>query len=565
MVKVRIVCPCGSRGGGGGANNGNRLTGFPAALRRSTSHPNTSAMGGGGAGAGGGAGTDLNRFLTITLFLFVITTYMVLSLDTLMLMDVEVQQDNQLPQRRNLALPQQDLSPVKLVVLEEEESTTTPAPPYATTLAPTGLEDDLFADSLGALNLLGGLDEQQQQEDDESENEENGSGDDDSERVEQEEVDWKRVHTCSKDASQGSQMSTAHWIARHRKSAILSDGYTKTPTESRIKHLKTSLNALNRLGDVKLAQTEAVRADYSLCKMDLEQEGIVVVWLPKVKGDALIFVRFGSDNTLPPPPRALAIEIPHSLFDHTLAQGLHVFVETRARALVLSTSHRCSRSLPNLCTGNENEPIRNICTGSSSSLSSTGGAATTNRNSDTAHAVMTMFHSAHEQLAVDFPALVFASLHSTKADEFVISDGTSFPSGPESAVWRFARRLGRSLPNTVMSVCNEGGEGEAKNVRRVTQEKSFICGATNVQGRHLNGAAPDACRAKIPRSGLGLVSSGRFLHIEQPVHFVLPASSSSTSGSATRPLLTKQLSNALIFALGEEVIISATAAEPVVA
>lgn len=568
MVKVRIVCPCWPS-----AHLQQQQQQHARAGRRAPiSSPNTVLP---GSLAGPGCG----KFVSFTMFLFVITTYMVLSLDTLMLMDAGTQQQaeqqqQQLP-RRNLAppaLPAHELTRVKLIVLEED--VVAPSKPASVAAASTAtqaeeeVEED-FASSLRSVGLalqdvpstaaaaaaepplvtafeVGDVDET---EDSDSSNEDDSNqGLDFTTSA----LTWKRLHLCKDGSSAELGINIPHWLARHRKSAIDKDGYTKTPTEARMRHLKSSLQALNKLGDFKQAVAEASRADYSLCRMDLDAEGgRVVVWLPKVKGDALVFVRFGSEV------RNLGVEIPHSTYDHTLAQGLYVFAETRARALVLSTSHRCSRALANACTGNDNEPIRNVCASSAVTAVGAGTATAANRNSDVAHAVQTMFHSAHEQLAEDFPTLVFASLHSTKAAEFVISDGTSLPQGPDSAVWRLARKLGSSLPLTTMSVCNEGGgggAGEQENVRPVRPEHSFICGATNVQGRHLNGAAADACRAKIPRSGQGLVSSARFLHIEQPVSFVLPAPS-STASAETKPVLTKELSDALVFAIAGQVTI----------
>ncbi|KAH9258236.1 hypothetical protein BASA81_003285 [Batrachochytrium salamandrivorans] len=563
MVKVRIVCPCSPS-----AHLQQQQQHARANRRAPVSSPNTILP---GSLAGPGCG----KFVSFTMFLFVITTYMVLSLDTLMLMDAETQQQGEMQQlpRRNLAPPPpaHELTRVKLIVLEEDAAIAAPSlssKPDTTVVVGGEEREEDFASSLRSVGLAlqdppstaaeppfmtafgaGDVDEVEDSDNNEdgNDNSEGGGGLDFAAST----LNWKRLHLCKDGSSAELGMNIPHWLARHRKSAIPSDGYTKTPAEARLRHLKSSLQALNKLGDFKQAVSEASRADYSLCRMDLDTEGRVVVWLPKVKGDALVFVRFGADV------RNLGVEIPHSMYDHTLAQGLYVFVETRARALVLSTSHRCSRALANACTGNENEPIRNVCASSATAAAGTGtalAAASSNRNSDVAHAVQTMFHSAHEQLAEDFPNLIFASLHSTKAEEFVISDGTSLPQGPDSAVWKLARKLGSSLPLTTVSVCNEGGEHEPENVRRVRPERSFICGATNVQGRHLNGAASDACRAKIPRNGQGLVSSARFLHIEQPVSFVLPFPSVPSTGGGgepkpVKPVLTKELSDALVFAI----------------
>jgi hypothetical protein len=248
-----------------------------------------------------------------------------------------------------------------------------------------------------------------------------------------------------------------------------------------------------------------------------------------MQGDALMFTRHGSGVA------PLVIEVPHPQFDHTLNQGLHVFQETNARALLLSTSHRCSKALANKCTANDGEPIKSNCAG-----------RTTYHNSDAAHATQTTFFVMHEELVAQAKDVV-VSLHSTKLDDFVVSDGTSSAAsrGQHARVVVVARELALALPEVKVGLCNAYARqpdqpADPANLVPVPDEGSFVCGATNVQGRHLNGAA-DPCRAKVSRSGAELVPSGRFIHIEQPVVLVKPEPLKSV-----RPPMSRQLSDALL-------------------
>jgi hypothetical protein len=364
--------------------------------------------------------------------------------------------------------------------------------------------------------------------------------------------EWRRIHTCKYGRSEKSPtLAYGTWIWRHKKGAALHDDYVKTPTDSKLKHLKSAIQLLSdNVLDVKSVTSAAAEAGYTLCKIELETS-VVIAWQPRLKGDALFFTRHAvqSSNdedqhqaTINP----LIIEVPHALYDHTLHQGLHVFSETRAKALILSESHRCSRSLTNKCTGNEGEPIRNLC--SSSTSSSTTSSRNVYHNSDAAHAVQTTFHAIHEQLMEDNPKSLVVSLHATKADDFVVSDGTSnsVDQTPSAPVVLFARQLANNLPAAKVNLCNEYQSLSSfglGNLISVTEDKRHICGATNVQGRHMNGAT-DACRAKVHRNGEELTSSGRFLHIEEPVQLVLPLDSKST-----KPAMSKPLSEALLVAL----------------
>ena len=357
--------------------------------------------------------------------------------------------------------------------------------------------------------------------------------------------DWRRIHTCKYGRSEKSPtLAYGTWVWRHKKGAVMHDDYTKTPSDSKLRHLKSALKMLfgeDKQPDIRSVISTASEAGYTLCKIDLD-ESIVVAWQPRLRGDVLFFTRHASSiETASSSVTPLIVEVPHALYDHTLHQGLHVFSETKARALLLSESHRCSRSLPNKCTGNDGEPIRNVCSTSSSSSKSY-------HNSDAAHAVQTTFHAVHELLSDEMSQDLVVSLHATKSEEFIVSDGTSQPVGSESTpVFAFVKQLAANLPKSQVSLCNEFDgnlvPSDVTNLGAVTEEKRVVCGATNVQGRHLNGAA-DPCRAKARRGGQELKPSGRFLHVEQPVTLVVPVDAKST-----KPVVSKPLSEALLVAV----------------
>lgn len=349
------------------------------------------------------------------------------------------------------------------------------------------------------------------------------------------------MHTCTYGRLEKSPIiAYATWIWRYKKGAVEQTGDKfYTPSESRLVKLRQAVAMVSDKSPdwSKLVATSSA-AGYTLCKIDLEKS-VVLAWQPRYRGDALFFTRHPLSGATMADIAPLVVETPHAQYDHTLNQALYVFSETKARALILSSSHRCAKSLANKCTGNDGEPIRSNCAGRSAY-----------HNSDAAHAVQTTFMAAHEQLSTSFPEAVFASLHATKSEEFVVSDGTSNPlteRGPR-VVAELAKRLGAGISDRRVNVCNrmlpEQMDEAPSNVALAQSEEALnICGSTNVQGRHLNGAK-DACKARVSKSGAELTASGRFLHIEQPIALVKAASSKSS-----RPVMSRPLSEALVAAV----------------
>ena len=157
-------------------------------------------------------------------------------------------------------------------------------------------------------------------------------------------------------------------------------------------------------------------------------------------------------------------------------------MDTNARALLISSSHPCAKSFANKCTGNLKENIRSNCPNRNGF-----------HNSDSAHSVLTFFHAAHLQFSVDFSSSFFLSLLvSNSIDSFIVSDGTSGKIGLKNKKKNFAFLLAKELSKNLMEkkipveLCNKMEE-EEETFRNVREEHAHLCGATNVQGRSLNG------------------------------------------------------------------------------
>ena len=179
-----------------------------------------------------------------------------------------------------------------------------------------------------------------------------------------------------------------------------------------------------------------------------------------------------------------------------------MFDSSRAKALVMSGTHRCAIAPYSHCTGSIGKAVRTNCQGRDEY-----------QESDVAHSTKNTFWIVHVFLSKHIELVV--SLHSTKQDAFIISDGTSSSVKPSSAVAQISISLAKSFGNIL--TCNDF-EGSPTQ-RTLRDAEKDVCGATNVQGRHLNGAE-DPCMIKVHEDGSPLTSSGRFVHIEQPVNLV---------------------------------------------
>ena len=120
-----------------------------------------------------------------------------------------------------------------------------------------------------------------------------------------------------------------------------------------------------------------------------------------------------------------------------------MFDASRARLLLLSGTHRCAEAEPSGCTGARGKAIKTNCQDRSEY-----------QNGDSAHSTANSFHVVHVAATSLFPGDLVVSLHSTKQDAFVLSDGTSQPTSNTSAVALMAMALSRSFPARAVEACN---------------------------------------------------------------------------------------------------------------
>ncbi len=174
----------------------------------------------------------------------------------------------------------------------------------------------------------------------------------------------------------------------------------------------------------------------------------------------------------------LVLEIPHPRSDSgTEMQGAEAFVETGARALVISGVHRQTNRRLSPCTQvTENSDYR---------------------ESDPAHNVNTMFHQTHETLVTLFPDTVAVQLHGMRERDVCpnvfLSTGTA-------SVTPNAERFLQCLKD--------------RGVEAALYDGTVSCplvASANVQGRFSNGNRSDPCGTLAETSP----APGLFIHAEQ--------------------------------------------------
>lgn len=174
----------------------------------------------------------------------------------------------------------------------------------------------------------------------------------------------------------------------------------------------------------------------------------------------------------------LVLEIPHPLSDSgTELEGAEAFLQTGARALVISGVHRQTNRKLSPCThATENSDYR---------------------ESDPAHAVDTMFHQAHETLIGLYPATVAVQLHGMRerdvCPDVFLSTGTG-------TVTANASRFLQCLKDRGVEASLYDGT-----------ESCPLIASTNVQGRFSNGRWTDPCGSYAENSP----EPGLFIHAEQ--------------------------------------------------
>lgn len=258
---------------------------------------------------------------------------------------------------------------------------------------------------------------------------------------------------------------------------VAPDEQTLRVLEGAVSSVLAEIDATARAPDWTFALHESALAGYELCAGQGEESGLVLFQPIKAGlGQALFAIRVAS-------ARGLIIEVPHTVFDHlTLEQGVALFQALDARALIVAGSHRCASTRASGCDG----------------ASSACGSVEAYRDSDMAHATDSVFHLAHQLVANAHEDDLVLSLHGMEARGVVISDGTTSETSSTSAIARLEAELVVSIEDEPVVSCRGLDDPDADE----------LCGTSNVQGRHLNGAA-NACTEP------ARLSSGRFIHLEQ--------------------------------------------------
>ncbi len=204
------------------------------------------------------------------------------------------------------------------------------------------------------------------------------------------------------------------------------------------------------------------------------------------QGQASLFIN-------PEARRNLVIEVPHSQTftgsaseDYTGREGIRLFVDLSARALILNGATRCASGTDTSCDGSQSQ-----CTSTSSPP----------RRSDVAHETETLFFAAHQRFEDLFDSR-FVQLHGKGSGtaRAIIGDGTINDTFANSVAITYASNLSARLAATDRRVdaCQASGDPE-----------EALCGKTNVEGRYTNRPAGNACTTGTS------TYVGRFLHIEQ--------------------------------------------------
>ncbi|MAU15404.1 MAG: hypothetical protein CMH46_07680 [Muricauda sp.] len=180
----------------------------------------------------------------------------------------------------------------------------------------------------------------------------------------------------------------------------------------------------------------------------------------------------------------LVLMAPHIKYDtNTGLEAIYAFRNNVAKALFLSSAHRCNSDDATECSG----------------TTSACGASGAYRVSDLAHNTASAFQMATETIATVLPNTVFVQLHGFGKGEddpdVIMSNGT--PETPEIDYVALIRD----------ALLAEDGTLTFK-IAHIDTDWTRLVGFTNTQGRYIN-ASIDPCGV----SATG--TSGRFVHIEQ--------------------------------------------------
>jgi hypothetical protein len=264
-----------------------------------------------------------------------------------------------------------------------------------------------------------------------------------------------------------------------------------TETDRRLAAFRALANAL-AAHDWRKAQEIAATVSYQIVARQ-EAE----TWFVVAADDS----RTGRGPTLvvnATPRRDVLFEAPHVPFElGTGEQAVILLRDLGGRAALVSGAHRCASRTSTSCDGKTA-----VC-----------GSMEAYRDSDVGHNPATFFHAAHVVFSERWNASIVVSLHGMKQAEggttqMIISDGIrGEDDGRATAATKLRLTLGRRTSAGTIVDCNYAPDDVFKYRR--------LCGFTNVQGRHVNGAV-DACHRSVD------TGTGRFVHLEQDWHVLRP-------------------------------------------
>ena len=273
-------------------------------------------------------------------------------------------------------------------------------------------------------------------------------------------------------------------VSRLRVMGIQSRPYAM-PTEQDLRVARKSFSALIA-GDLVLAATFLQILKLEL--FELHDNGAVyyVVREPPdkpLRGWGFFAVR-------PESARPWLLEAPHPSNDrYTDIQAASLMRTLSARALLISTAFRCADAESSPCSG------KTQACGLKRRWQKF-------RVSDMAHTTTSIFQVVHEVFLDRVENSIAVQLHGFdrrpgRRFHYVISDGTPYPSAPDSPSNRLVSLLRERVPGRGAVVGCNG-----------PRRRYVLCGTTNVQGRYANGSK-DPCRRRARRS------AHRFVHVEQ--------------------------------------------------
>lgn len=185
-----------------------------------------------------------------------------------------------------------------------------------------------------------------------------------------------------------------------------------------------------------------------------------------------------------PESEDLILMAPHIKYDtNTGYEAAYSFRNNVAKALLLSSAHRC------------NSDTETECSGTTSACGSSGAY----RISDLAHNTDSAFQRTTEVIATSQPSTVFIQLHGFgKGDndpDVIMSNGTD-----ETPDTDYASLIREALLEEDASLTFK--------IAHIDTDWTRLRGFTNTQGRFIN-SSPDPCGTSATET------SGRFIHIEQ--------------------------------------------------